>query len=120
MPYSVYADIAKNRLVLGLEGFLSLEEITKSTDETIAAAKKMKPGYDVITDISKYITGTPEVAKEIERAQAFFVASGVHRGVRIVAKVIPGMQFKISAKEAGYESINVATMEEAERYLDGK
>lgn len=72
----------------------------------------------MVTDISQFKPGTPEVTKEVERVQAHFVASGVRRGVRIVgASSLSGMQFKRTGSQAGYESTNVATLEEAEQIL---
>lgn len=116
--YTIQANPIKNRLHVALIGYFTLDEMKQCVDETIEATKKLKHGYEVITDISQFKPGEPAVAKEIERAQAHFVASGVRRGVRVVgASAISGMQFKRTAAQAGYESINVATLEEAEQIL---
>jgi hypothetical protein len=116
--HSIRVDIVNNRLYLALEGFMTAEQMRISTDETIEAAKKLKPGYDIVTDISKFKVGDSGVAAEIERAQKFFVESGARRGVRIVgSSALTGIQFKRTAGEAHYASVNVATMEEAEKML---
>jgi hypothetical protein len=116
--YKVHADVARNRLLLTLSGFFTVEEARQCCEDTIAATKKLKPGYDVITDIADFKPGTRDVAKDVERVQAHFRTSGARNGVRIVGQnAASSMQFARTGKSAGFESINVATMAEAEKYL---
>ena len=116
--YKVHADTVRNRVYITLAGFLSLEEAKKCGDETIALTKKLKPGYDVITDITEFKPGTQDVAKDIERVQQHFKSSGARRGVRVVGQNAPSsMQFSRTGKSAGFDAINVATMAEAEKVL---
>jgi hypothetical protein len=117
--YNIRVDQTKNRLYVTLTGFFMLEEMKKCVDETIQATKKLKTGYDVISDVSQFKPGMPEVTKEIERVQKHFLASGVRRGLRVVGhSALIGMQFSRTSKEVGYNSTNVATVEEAEKILD--
>lgn len=117
--YSIRTDVIKNRLYIALTGSFTLDEAKKCMQETIAAASKLKKGYDVITDISQLKVSTSEVAKEIEKAQAYFVSSGARQGVRIVENsVITAMQFKRTAGNAMFTSINVSSLEEAEKLLN--
>ncbi|HYM33869.1 MAG TPA: hypothetical protein VET48_00665, partial [Steroidobacteraceae bacterium] len=67
--FKVHADTARNRVYVTLAGFLSIEEAKRCGDETIAATQKLKPGYDVVTDITDFKPGTQDVAKDIERVQ---------------------------------------------------
>jgi len=116
--YTIKTDLAKNRLYVTLNGFFTIDEMKKCVDETITATNKLKHGYDVITDISQFKPGTPEVTKEIQRAQAHFASSGARRGVRIVGEnALSGMQFKRTGTQAGYSSTNVASLEAAEQVL---
>jgi hypothetical protein len=118
--HSVAADADRNRLYIRLVGFFSVDEIRKCNEEIFAATKALKPGYRVVTDISEYKAGSPEVAREIEAAQAHFVSTGAGMGVRILGPSgLSGMQLKRTAGEAGYSSTNVETMEDAERLLSG-
>lgn len=119
--FKVHADVARNRLYLTLSGFFSAEESKQCGDETVAAIRKLKTGYDVITDISTFKPGTPEVAKDIERVQAHFKSSGARRGVRVVGgNAASSMQFARLASQAGFTSCNAATMAEAEKILDAE
>jgi hypothetical protein len=117
--HTIEVDVPKNRLIVTLVGFFSYEEMKKCTDETIAAVASLKPGFEVITDISQYKVSGEDTAREIERAQEAFVSKGVRRGVRVVgSQAISGMQFKRTAGIAKYDSVNVATLEEAKNILD--
>lgn len=119
--YTVKADVAKNRLYITMVGFLKVDEMKKCTDEVIEESKKLKRGYDVITDISQFKPAGPETVKEIERGQEHFKATGVGRGIRVVGEsVLSGMQFSRTGKTIGYDPDTVATVADADKLLDGK
>jgi hypothetical protein len=112
-------DAARNRLYAVLEGFFTPEEMKRCADDTIEAAKKLRPGYCTITDITRCKPMPPEAAKEIERVQAYFRKSGARQGVRIVGEsALSGMQFRRTGGEAEWNSVNVRSLEEAEKLLD--
>jgi hypothetical protein len=117
--HSVRADTIKNRLYVTLIGYFSLEEMQRCGDETIAATKDLRPGYDVITDIRQFKAASPDVAKDIERVQAHFRKSGARQGVRIVApdNVVTGIQFRRTGAQAQYNSVNVDSLAAAEKLL---
>jgi len=116
--YTVRVDAAKNRLYVTLVGYFSIDEMKKCGDETIQATAQLRPGYDVVTDISQFKAGPPEVAKDIERVQAHFRKSGARQGVRIVGEnALSGMQFRRTGAQAEYNSVNVPTLEAAEELL---
>jgi len=117
--WKMRVDAARNRLYGELEGFFTAEEMKKCADDTIAATKKLRPGYCTITDISRCKPLPPEAAKEIERVQAHFRSSGARQGVRITGStVLSGMQFKRTGGEAEWNSVNLPSLEEAEKFLD--
>ena len=109
--YTIRVDAAKNRLYVTLVGYFSIDEMKTCGDETIQATDQLRPGYDVITDISQFKAGPPEVAKDIERVQAHFRKSGARQGVRIVGEnALSGMQFRRTGAQAEYNSVNVPTL----------
>jgi hypothetical protein len=117
--YNIRVDTVKNRLYVTLVGFFSLDEIKKCGDETIEATKRLRSGYDVVTDISQFKAGTPEVAEDIKRVQHHFRSSGARQGARIVGEnPIAKMQFRRTSSQVAYNSVDVATLAEAERLLD--
>jgi len=117
--YSVKADAAKNRLNITLQGFFKVEEMKACTDLTISESRKLKPGFDVITDISQFKPADPETIIEVERGQAFLKSAKIGRGIRVLGQsVTSGMQFGRTGKSVGYAPVTVATMAEAEKLLD--
>lgn len=119
--YEFKIDTVKNRLYIKLEGFFTAEEMKECSDATIEAVKQLNPGYDVITDISQFSPVGVDALQEITRVQEYFKTSGVRHGVRIVGKsAVTGMQFKRIGKSVGFHSTNVATLAEAEKFLDSQ
>lgn len=117
--WTMRPDPARNRLYATLEGFFTAEEMKRCADDTIEATRKLRPGYCTVTDVTRCKPMPPEAAKEIERVQAHFRASGARQGVRIVgANVLSGMQFRRTGSSAEYNSVNVVSLEEAEKFLD--
>jgi hypothetical protein len=121
--YNIYATVNKNRLFVQLVGKLSSETVKKAADLTIAEVKKLKPGFNVITDISRYVPLSKRDASEVGRAQAFIKQSGVGRNVRVVdikTNLVANIQFDRTGKEAGYtQDPDVAgSIAEAEKKLD--
>jgi hypothetical protein len=118
--WTMRADTARNRLYSSLEGFFTADEMKKCADDTIEHANRLRPGYCTVTDVSRCKPMPPEATKEIERVQAHFRKSGARQGVRIVgANVLSGLQFRRTGSSAEYNSVNVASPEEAEKYLEG-
>ncbi len=117
--YTVRANIFKNRLYVTLRGFFHYEEMKECTDKTIEESRKLSPGYDVITDISEFKAVDQETLAEVRRGQAYLRESGVRHAIRVQGKsLITGIQFARSAKAVNYLAATVATMADAERFLD--
>ena len=62
-------DKEKNRLYVVLTGFIDAEEMKANSDETIELTKQLKPGFDVITDISNFKPTKPEATKKSNGAR---------------------------------------------------
>ena len=119
--YQVSSNLAKNRLYLKLDGFMSETEAHEAANTLIAETRKLKPGYDIISDIAGFKPMSPEGAKEIERGQKFVAQNGVRHIMRVVgSNVIGRMQFQRTAKAVGSNTLTeeVASLEEAEHRLD--
>ena len=117
--YTARADITKNRLYVKLAGFFDYNEMKASTDKTIQEAKKLKPGFDVINDVSEFKPAGQDMLKEIERAQAFLKQAGVRHAIRVEGKAkLTNVQFSRIGKAVNYVAEIVETIEEAETLLD--
>ena len=115
----VRADVVKNRLYLTLVGFFSDEEMKQGSDQVIEFINKLKPGFNIINDISKFKPATPKGAEELKRAQQAAVEAGVRRTIRVIgSEGIAQMQFARKGKESGLEADVAASVEDAEKMLD--
>jgi hypothetical protein len=112
------ADIGKNRLYVVLQGFIQADEAKEAADLTIAEAKKLRPGFDIINDISTVKATSEQGVMELLRCQVFLKERGVRRVIRVVPEVSVGsLQIARTSKQAGYEADTAASIEEAEAML---
>ncbi len=119
--YTVRANIAKNRLYVTLSGFMQYQEMKECTDKTIEESKKLKSGFDVITDISNFKAVGQDALEEVKRAQSYFKKSGVRHAIRITGNAtFTNSQFSRVGKTVDYVPETVATLAEAEKILDSK
>jgi hypothetical protein len=119
--YEVIPNQAKNRIYMRLEGFLSDQEVHAFVEQQIAAIKMMKPGFDVINDISNFKPASPEGAKEIERMLKFSDEKGTRYVMLIIGpNYIARMQFDRLHRttDSKYITEEVKSREDAERRLD--
>jgi hypothetical protein len=117
--FTIKADIQKNRLYVKLVGYFDYNEMKASTDKTIEEVKKLKPGYDLINDISEFKPAGQDTLKELERAQAYLKKTGIRHGIRVEGKAkLSSIQFNRIGKTVDYIPDTVETMAEAEKLLD--
>ncbi len=112
------ADIAKNRLYVVLQGFFVEAEAREAADVTIAEAKKLRPGFDIINDISTVKATSEQGVLELLRCQVFLKERGMGRVIRVVPELSVGsLQIARTSKQAGYEADTATSIEEAEEML---
>ena len=59
------------------------------------------------------------VMQKLRTSSAHFRKSGARQGVRVVGpNVLSGMQFRRTGGEAEWNSVNMPSLEEAEKFLD--
>lgn len=117
--FTVKADIIKNRLYVVMNGFFEYKEMKECTDKTIEESKKLKPGYDVVTDISQFKAVGQDALAEVTRGQAYFKKSGVRHAIRVIGDAkIASSQFSRVGKTVDYVPETVATLAEAEKALN--
>jgi hypothetical protein len=119
--YEVKVDKEKNRMYLRLWGFVDGPATKKCVDHVLAEIKGLRPGFDVINDISDFKPTVDEAVTEIQRALAGLVKAGMRRSVRISPKEasVTSMQFARAKREAHaeYQVATVKTLAEAEKLL---
>lgn len=118
--YDIRADVKRHCLLITLRGFLQPDEAKEAADKVISEAEKLATGFTIVNDISEFKPASEEAAAHIKRAQGAMAAKGAKKVIRIVgASVLGKHQFNRTQKEAqaGYESIEVATMDDALKLL---
>ncbi len=116
--YEIRADIRKNRLYVTLRGFFNEADAKEMADKAIQEIKKLKPGFDVINDISNFKPGSQQSTEELKRAAIFMQQHGADRMIRVVpATTIGSMQFARNSGTVGYDVDIASSVEEAEEML---
>jgi hypothetical protein len=113
----IRADTAKKRLYLILAGTFEDGEMKQVADKTIREVKKLKPGFDIINDISDCKPATIKGIEEIKRAPVAIKEGGVRRVIRIVGQSVTEGQFVRKSQEAGYDADTAPSIVEAEKIL---
>jgi hypothetical protein len=118
--WDVTLDRDANRLYLTLDGFLDEDAAAAAADATIAGAKELDDGFELINDLSEFQPGDQAAMKHIERGKAGIAANGVDAVVRVVAESTTGqMQFDRAGEDKEtYELAMADSVETAERLLD--
>ena len=121
--HKISTDLAKNRLYVILYGFSSMDQVNDTIREMKEAVQQLKPGFDVVTDISNYKPALPEIAQAIQSMQVFLKQSGMRRAIRIVSASTQGpriasSQFARTSRAVGYEAEIVSSVAEADRLLE--
>ena len=119
--YTVNADVAKNRLYVTLVGYFHFQEMKECTDKTIEELKKLKPGFDVVTDLSEFKPVGQDTLDQVTRGQTSLKKAGVRHAIRVEGKMkLASLQFSRLGKDVDYIPDIVGSREEAEKLLDGK
>jgi hypothetical protein len=119
--FEVEADVRNNRLYLTITGRMERDELEDAADEAVAAAERLRDGFDIINDLSGFAPPSPEAAKPIKRAQAELKEMGVDRVVRVVddetSRVVV-RAFERRSTDVGYSGETADSVAEAERTLE--
>lgn len=119
--YEIGADRRSNRLILDLSGRMERDELEAAADETVDAARDLREGFDVVTNLSGFTPPSPEAAKPIKHAQKELKNLGVDRVVRVVdeetSQVVVNA-FERRSRDVGYSDETAETAAEAKRLLD--
>lgn len=119
--YSCRVDTARNRLYITIRGFFREPEIGPLEAELQSLLGQLKPGFDVVTDLSGFKPASPGAAEAIRRGGELVKARGRRHAVRVTGGIVSGLlQFKrllggVFAEDGVRYARSVA---EADRILD--
>jgi len=115
---SVRADLKKNRLYTTLKGNLKGEEISSLPESLRQEAKKLKPGFIAISDVSEFEPADEKVQEVISQMMAAAVESGMGTTIRVVSETTGGQLQALSNSKHGYSAILCRSPEEAEQQAE--
>ncbi len=120
--FEIKADTSKSRLYIGLSGFFREADVGPTLDALRTEAAKFHGPFDVVTDISKFLPGSPQAADAIRKGGEIVKQAGRRRAVRVTGGIVTGfMQFKrlLGGVFEEDESVRYATsIGEADKILD--
>jgi hypothetical protein len=117
----IHADVGKNRIFIRIEGQVDNTQAKAVADAIIKEMDRLRPGFDVVSDLSNAEALGPESLAEFKRIVEAQRARKFGRAVRIVGRSPQtALQLARTSKEAQHEPHLAFSREEAERWLDGE
>ena len=118
--YSNKSDIAKNRLYVTFKGRLEVKEVDAGGTNVIQEARKLKPGFGCISDISEFIPTSEEGRVSMQNTMKALKDMKMGHVVRIVKNLesVAGSQWQRTSHSVGYDAKQVTNVADAEILLD--
>jgi len=115
----VTADLKKNRLMVTIGSTVTKTELKKVYTDIRFCVADLKPGFDVITDLSRCTIGHLSGIGTFKKIMDYLVANRVGRVVRIVGgtNIVLRQLLGIATKFRCYKPIYVSSLQEAEELL---
>ncbi|MBZ4419537.1 hypothetical protein [Myxococcus sp. RHSTA-1-4] len=118
--FEVEARVGKNRLVVRLWGEIDDAEALRVGDAAVAAMDRLRPGFDMVSDLSGVTRVPPQAAGQLRRIIESGRARGFRRVVRVVGRSLEAaVVFERTSRAIGHEAHLAFSLEEAEQLLDG-
>jgi len=116
----VDADIRKNRLYFTIAGSIKKDALERLYTETRFCVADLKPGFDVITDLTACDMGHLDGLSTFRKIMYYLVSNGVREVVRITNpdSLLHHQIINFDLQVAGYKSFWVLSRQEAEDFLD--
>jgi hypothetical protein len=115
----VTADLKKNRLCITFASAVTKTELNTVYTDIRFCVADLKPGFDVITDLSRCTIGHLSGLTTFKKIMDYLVVNKVGRVVRIVGgtNIVFKQLLAIATKFQSYKPIYVASLQEAEEVL---
>ena len=121
MVVDIDVDVGKNRIFLCVRGRVDDTEAKSIADSIIKEMDRLRPGFDIVTDLSRAEPLGPEGVSQFKRLLEAHRERKAGRTVRIVGRSAQvALQFARTSKELQHEPYLCFSREEAERWLDGE
>jgi hypothetical protein len=115
----IHADVVKNWFYITVRGKLTAVEASQVSEKTVAEAKKLKPGFGTISDISQFIPADEETRSIIQNTMVKIKGLGMGHVVRITScdNFVSANQWQRSSRGVGYTASEAPNRDEAEKLL---
>ena len=119
--YEVRVVPGKNRLYFTMAGVVSEEDARAAAERLEEETKRLRPGFDTISNIAGLEPLPPQALEQIRRINEHLARFRRGRILRVVGKSAQtAVQFERLSKSYGYSAQLAFSLREAERLLDGK
>jgi hypothetical protein len=119
--YELKMNQKHNVMLITIDGRMEMDEAIVYNQKYMECIDHMQPGFAVIVDLSKFVATEEDVRVELKKANAYAVEKGLGRVIRIVpgdmSSTVGNIQLNRQARELGYETEVVSTLEEAKAAL---
>lgn len=113
------ADISRNRLLITIAGAVDKAELDRLYTDVRFCVADLKPGFDVITDLTQATLGHLSALPTFRKIMAYLASNGVRDVVRVMNpdNLIHRQILNHAARVPGYKAMYVTSREEAEGLL---
>jgi hypothetical protein len=120
VPFQLKTVRGRNRFHLKVWGHPTPEGAFDCASLAIAELSKLRPGFDVLSDVSGLSSLPNACMQHVDRLTSFLSANKVGRVVRVCGP-LPDIILKLErqARAKGYAAHLATSVEEAEALLDG-
>jgi hypothetical protein len=116
--FDVEVSEREQRLHVRLSGFVDAAQATGFLAAVQQALSGLRPGFDVLSDVSRLGTVTADAHPVLRRVATALVEGGMRQMVRVVGGAPAGATALVRASEGLYTARVVASTAEAARLLD--
>ena len=116
----VKANLGKNRLYFTIAGQATKAELDKLYTDVRFCVADLKPGFDIISDLSACSLGHLSGIPTFRKIMNFLISNGVGEIVRVInsKSIIFNQMLNLSSRICGYQPLYVSSLEEAEQKLE--
>jgi hypothetical protein len=119
--YDLKVNDKHNVMMIAIDGRMDMEEATAYNVKYKECIDHMQPGFAVIVDLTNFIATEEHVRVEMKKANAYAVEKGLGRVIRVVpgdmSSTVGNIQLNRQARELGYKTEVVSSVEEAKALL---
>jgi hypothetical protein len=117
--YEISLDASKNGIYLKISGYWkSKSDAFDYVKDIGSAAKAVKNGFSIVSDLREMKTPSPEAGALHEEAQSVIVKAGLDKTAEVIASAVTKLSTKKYSDASGMKKQVFATVEDAEKWLD--